>query len=310
MAEELPADPLIGKRFGPEDRYEVIRKLGSGGFGEVYLAHDHKRNWKVALKLMRPNEVDTTAMDRFWREGEKYGMALRHPQIAKVRKYGTDRGRYFIAFEYIEGRTLKQILESDGPFDVDEALRIARDVASGLEPVHRINVVHRDLKPSNVMLTTASHEVKILDFGIAKDLMSTGVTRANRPFVGTLGYAAPEQTAAEAIDHRADIFALGAVLYEIITGEYAFRGTTDREVARAVRDQNPIPPTKFNSSVTQPVVSLIAKMLKKNPRRRPADVTEVIVEIDRIRAALAEGGDAAEPGGIAQWLRKLISGVT
>jgi eukaryotic-like serine/threonine-protein kinase len=305
---KLP-DPMLGQRFGPEDRYEILKSLGTGGYGEVYLADDQKRKRKVALKLLRNEEVDAVAIERFRREAKKYGIALNHENIALVLDSGMDRGRHFIVFEYIEGRTLKQILEADGVFGVDEALRIARGIATGLQAVHRISVVHRDIKPSNVMVTTTDRLVKILDFGVAKDLMSAGVSKS-KDFNGTIGYASPEQTSGHVIDHRADIFALGAVLYEIITGEYAFRGRTKRQIAVAVLTQDPIPPTRFNASVTRPVVSLIGKMLKKKPHSRPKSVDEVIEEIDRIRTALAEGPGEPEPGLIRKWLRKLIRGVT
>ena len=298
-------DPLIGQRFGPGKRLRVQRRLGKGGYGVVYLGHDEPTGRAVAIKFLLETGVDANTVERFEREGLKYGKMLQHPNIVRVYWYGNERGRAFIVSEFIDGRTLADIVDSDGALQVDEALRITKEIAIGLHAAHQVNVVHRDLKPGNVMIRASDRAVKILDFGVAKDLMSS-VGLRTVGMIGTPGYCAPEQTGGHAIDHRADIFSLGAILYELLTGTLAFNGNGTVEVENAALHLEPVPPTELNVNVTKPVATLIAKMLQKSRRRRFADMAEVARSIDRIREGAPQKIAEEDGHAVRRWLRKIF----
>jgi serine/threonine protein kinase len=304
MVGEPLHDPMIGMPIGRDRRFVIQSKLGTGAYGDVYLARDEKRQESVAIKFLREQGAGPVIRERFRREGEMYG-ALKHPNLAQVLGCSKKAGRPFIAMEYIEGRTLAQIIDSDGPLTVDEALRVTREIASGLQHAHKARAVHRDLKPSNVMIRSSDGAVKILDFGVAKDMVSTGVLTKSKGFVGTPGYSAPEQTRGPDVDHRADIFALGVIVYELITGKVAFGGRSTLEVIDATRHRHPIPATRLNTQVTKPVASLIEKMINKSPRRRHADMGEVIAEIDAIRQGLP-GLARDDARTVREWLRRIF----
>jgi eukaryotic-like serine/threonine-protein kinase len=300
------SDALIGRRFA-RGLYLVEKRLGAGSSGDVYLARDDQQR-PVAIKFLREEGADRITVERFEREGTKYGVMFRHPNVVRVLHYGEEEGRFFVVSEFIDGRTLSQELSATGPFAVGEALRVTEEIAEALLAAHQANVVHRDLKPGNVMIQSADRAVKLLDFGIAKDLLRRSDLTATEEFVGTPGYSSPEQTWGPDIDHRVDIFALGAVLYELLTGQFAFQGKTTAEVLDATRNLDPIPPTRFNKGVTKPVVTLISRMLQKNRRRRPADMSEVIAALRSIQQALPASIDAQRRSGIVAWLQRLVGG--
>jgi eukaryotic-like serine/threonine-protein kinase len=306
MGTERSSDALVGRRF-VHGLYLVEKRLGAGGSGDVYLARDDRQR-PVAIKFLRPEGADRITVERFQREGKKYGGMFRHPNVVRVLHYGREDGRFFIVSEFVDGRTLSQELSASGPFAVGEALRVTAEIAKALLAAHQANVVHRDLKPGNVMIQSSDRAVKILDFGIAKDLLSSGDLTATAEFVGTLGYSAPEQTWGPDIDHRVDIFALGAVLYELLTGQFAFQGRATAELMEATRNLDPIPPTRFNKDVTKPVVALISRMLQKSRRRRPADMSEVIAAVRSIQGALPASIDDHQRSGIRAWLQRLVGG--
>jgi serine/threonine-protein kinase len=305
MGTQPELDPLIGLPIGRNRRFVIQRKLSRGAYGDVYLARDEKHQTSVAVKFLREEAADPVTVERFRREGTKYGISLEHPNLARVVGYGNKGRRTFIAMEFIDGRTLAQIIDSEGPLALDEALRVTREVAEGLQAAHRAGAVHRDLKPSNVMIRASDGAVKIIDFGIAKDMLSTGLLTRPKTYLGTPGYSAPEQTYGPDIDHRADIFSLGVILYELITGKLAFKGRSTLEILDATRHQHPIPPTKLNTQVTKPIAALIKKMINKSRHRRHADMGEVIAEIDGLRAALG-GFEREETRGVRSWLRKIF----
>jgi serine/threonine protein kinase len=297
-------DPLIGQHFGPGQRLRVERRLGKGGYGVVYLGHEDPPGRAVAIKFLHESGVDANMAERFEREGRKYGKMLRHPNLVRVYWYGTQRGRAFIVSEFVDGRTLADIVDSEGAFQVDDALRITKEIAIGLHAAHGVNVVHRDLKPGNVMVRASDGAVKILDFGVAKDLESIGMRTVGS--IGTPGYSAPEQSDGRAIDHRADIFSLGAILYELLTGTLAFKGEGTVEIENAARNLDPIPPTELNVNVTRPVAALLMKMLEKSRRRRFADMAEVALSIDRIGEGTRHQLSEQERHGVRAWLRRFF----
>ena len=299
-------DPLIGQRFG-HGAILIERKLGEGGMGTVYLARDEKHDRPVAIKFLRVTSMSRDSIERFKREGQQFG-AIRHENIVRVYGFARESAQIFIVSEFVDGRNLYQTLIEEGTFTVEEALRVARDVACGLHEAHRAHVVHRDLKPENVMIRNSDRVVKVLDFGIAKDLgASIGYTKHGR-YLGTPAYSSPEQIKGGDIDHRADVFSLGVILYELLAGKVAFQGRLTSDVLKATLADNPIPVSALNESVTTPVARLIDRMIQKSPRRRPSDMDEVIAEIDRVREALSRGFTEEEKGGVKNWLRKIFQG--
>jgi serine/threonine protein kinase len=208
--------------------YEILKLLGKGGMGEVYLAHDSVLDRKVAIKFL-PDVIygDKIARDRFLHEA-KAAAALDHPFICKIYETGESAGRSFIVLEYVEGETLGQKL-AQGPFSIRDALQAAVEIAEALEIAHAKSIVHRDLKPSNVMCTPQGH-IKVMDFGLAKKVVPEGVSVASTitqsltlpgetspgQIVGTIDHMSPEQAKGETIDSRSDIFSLGVILYELV----------------------------------------------------------------------------------------------
>ncbi|MBM3792159.1 MAG: serine/threonine-protein kinase, partial [Acidobacteria bacterium] len=257
-------------------RYEVIEKLGEGGMAEVFLARDVELQRKVALKFIRAGEAEEeSGRKRLLREA-RAAAALDHPFIAKIFDTGRMDGRTFIAMEHIEGRTLKQKL-AKGRLEIKEALRIAMEIAEALEAAHDRGIVHRDLKPSNIMITPQGH-VKVMDFGLAKRLPQADQSASLEETVsaltkegttaGTLPYMSPEQLRAEAVDHRSDIFSLGIVLYEMLTGIHPFQKANAIETAGSILRDAP-PPLKDRLPGSAALLEhAIGKLLAKDIGRR------------------------------------------
>ena len=204
--------------------YRVLQLLGNGGMGVVYLAEDQHLQRKVALKFLSPAlAADATARARFSREAQS-ASALDHANIATVYEIGEWNGQPFIAMAYYDGETLKQRIDR-GPMDLREVARVLADIGAGLAAAHAAEIVHRDLKPANILLSRAG-PAKILDFGLAKmtsaDLATAAGVTGSGTTVGTVAYMAPEQAQGQAVDHRADVWALGVVLYEMLTGRLPF----------------------------------------------------------------------------------------
>ncbi|MAG55232.1 MAG: hypothetical protein CMJ83_02975 [Planctomycetes bacterium] len=303
-------DDLIGRRLGREGYIEIRRRLGQGGIGTVYEAWDHNKARSIALKFLRTDHaIGKEMVLRFQREGRRF-RELRHPNVVRVLGLGQKDGLIFIASEYVDGRNLAEILDERGSLQIDEALGLCQEIARGLDAAHAQRIVHRDMKPENVMIRTSDGAVKVVDFGIAKVLDSQSIVSQPGVYLGTPGYSAPEQIKGDDVDCRADIFALGAILYELLTGRIAFRGRNTVQILRSTTDREPISPTKFNDSVVRPVAKLISSMIEKNPRRRPKDMTAVIDAIDRVRNALSSGrGSSDERRGIRGVLRRVFEGI-
>ncbi|MBI4956670.1 MAG: serine/threonine protein kinase, partial [Myxococcales bacterium] len=229
-----------GQRFGP---YEIVGVLGSGGMGVVCRARDPRLGREVALKTLRSDRTDEAELERFLREARTAG-ALEHPNLLVVHDVGRHEGTPYLVTELLEGQTLRELLH-DGPLPVRKAVELAVQAAAGLAAAHARGVVHRDLKPEN-LLVTRDGRVKILDFGVARvtagDDASADATQSlteSGAVVGTAGYMAPEQVRGQPADPRSDLFALGAILFELLTGERAFGGDTPVERGYAVLSHDP-----------------------------------------------------------------------
>lgn len=267
--------------------YRLIRPIGRGGMGEVFLARDTKLRRDVALKLL-PEEVeqDPERVQRFIREAHA-ASAINHPNIAVVHAIDSEGGRHFIAMEYVEGETLAEAIARK-TLDRPARLRIATEIADALDEAHSHGVVHRDLKPSNVMVTKRGH-AKILDFGLAKLLQTdadaesdTALKSREGVVLGTVQYMSPEQAMGKDVDARSDIFSFGLLLYELLSGRRAFQGKTSTEtVARILHDEPE--PLEIADADAAELGRIIAKCLEKRPDRRYQSARELAVDLQRLQ---------------------------
>jgi serine/threonine protein kinase/tetratricopeptide (TPR) repeat protein len=272
-------------------RYSVLKRLGGGGMGEVYLAEDPLLNRKVALKfLSEQDRQDSIARRRFLREA-KAAAAIDHPYICKIYEAGEENGEVFIAMEFVEGEDLFHRFRK-GRFPLEQALQIAMEIVEGVARAHEGGVIHRDLKPSNVMLTPDGH-VKIVDFGLARilptgegptvsgqDLTAAGAT------VGTLTHMAPEQLRGEQADARSDVFALGLICYELLAGVHPFQRKTIIETATAILKE-PVPPLSANfEGCPEALEQIVSKMLNKDPAARYPSAQEVARDLRAYRSGI------------------------
>jgi len=260
--------------------YKILEKLGEGGMGVVYKAEDLRLRRLVALKFLPPDFTkDERAKKRFGREA-RAASALDHPNIAVVHDIGeSPEGQSFICMAYYEGRTVKQQLDR-GPLDAKLALKIAAQVADGLQRAHEAGIVHCDIKPANLIVTNRG-EVKILDFGVAR---LGGETKSSSTSTtgGTLAYMSPEQARGETVDKRSDVFSLGVVLYEMITGRRPFHGEHDAAVLYSIVNAEPEPPSTIDPNITPEMESMILRLLRKDVADRYQSASELRKAIDSI----------------------------
>jgi eukaryotic-like serine/threonine-protein kinase len=280
------AEPVA---LGPQGRYRLVRRIATGGMGEVWQADDTVLGRRVAVKvLVEELAADERATRRFVREARATAR-LAHPNVARVFDFGRDGDLPFLVMELLEGETLATRVAS-GPLPPAEAARIAAAVADALDAAHQRGIVHRDVKPSNVMLTRDG-EVKVLDFGIAAAADETYSTTGSGLYA-TVGYVSPERVAGEPATPASDIYSLGAVLYELLCGRPPFSGPSPALVARAhLRDQ-PVPVRQLAPWVPARLAEACEAALAKEPARRPASAASLAM---RLRAAEAAAGTVAGP---------------
>lgn len=280
---------MIGKTIS---RYHVEERIGSGGMGTVYRARDERLSRNVALKVLPAGTVaDDVARQRFRQEALALSQ-LNHPNIATIHDFDTQDGVDFLVMEHIDGSPLDDLL-SAGPMPEKEVIAIGSQIAQGLSAAHNQGVVHRDLKPSNVRLT-GDGRVKILDFGLAKLLhpssdISLTQSGSSSTAAGTLPYMAPEQLREEKVDSRADIYALGAVLYELSTGQRPFPETRGALLIESILYRQPLEPRVLNRRISPGLQQIIMKALDKNPDQRYQSARELQVDLERLRIATESG---------------------
>ncbi|MBZ5567026.1 MAG: protein kinase [Acidobacteriia bacterium] len=275
-----------GSRLGP---YEVLYRIGGGGMGDVYRARDTRLDRTVAIKILAgKHSSDPELKERLKREARNISR-LAHPHICTLLDIGSEADCDFLVMEYLEGETLAQRLLR-GVLPLDEALEIAIDVADALDKAHRLGVVHRDLKPGNIMLTASG--TKLLDFGLAKDVRpktadanGETVAFATAPGVvwGTTPYMSPEQTRGLEVDSRSDVWSLGVVLYEMLTGRMPFAGPTSSDVVASILMQDPPPPAEFRRDLPEELGRNINKALAKNTSARYQTAADLVLDLDRVR---------------------------
>jgi len=261
--------------------YRVLRTLGVGGMGYVFHALDMTWNRHVALKVMKPDLDDTGHPELRFRQEARIMATIQHEHLVTVYHVGEDNGVSYLAMELLHGETLDRWLHRVKRADAAEVLRIGREIATGLDVIHRNGLMHRDLKPGNLWLEAPSGRVKILDFGLARYVDSDIRLTQSDHTVGTPGFLAPEQARGEAVDLRGDLFSLGAVLYCMCTGAAPFQGSNTLAVLTALAQAEPQPPHEINPRIPQPLSRYVLRLLAKNPGDRPASAEDVIESLAR-----------------------------
>jgi tetratricopeptide (TPR) repeat protein/predicted Ser/Thr protein kinase len=280
--------------------YKILEKIGAGGMGEVYLAEDTKLERKVALKFLPLHlTADREAKERFEREA-KAAAALNHPNIVTVYEIGEHEGQVFIAMEYVEGKTLKELLSEHPtpsnlyPIPIPLVIDIALQVASGLAAAHAKGIVHRDIKPQNILVDKNIH-VKILDFGLAKLKGVSSLTKESST-LGTVHYISPEQTLGKEVDHRTDIWSLGVVLYEMLNGDLPFRGDYEQAVIYSILNEEPAFPGTSSAVIPAGLKRVIGHALAKDPSRRYMNAADMMRELRGMAAEMGATGMGEEEG--------------
>jgi eukaryotic-like serine/threonine-protein kinase len=264
------------------NRYEIVRHLARGGMAEVYLAHDQLLDRRVALKVLFPEFArDPAFVQRFRREAQA-AANLNHPNIVAVFDWGEEDGTYFIVMEYVEGRSLREAIQADGPLYPNLAADLASDIAGALGFAHRSGVVHRDVKPGNILLTPQG-QVKVTDFGIARAAgTSEGLTQTGS-VMGTATYFSPEQAQGLPVDARSDVYSLGIVLYEMVCGVPPFSGESPISVAYKHVREEPPHPTVVNPDVPVALENIILTAMAKGPESRYASADDMRADLARFR---------------------------
>jgi predicted Ser/Thr protein kinase len=255
---------MVGKTLG---NYQIVEELGRGGMAVVYRAYQPSLNRDVAIKVLPPQlSFDQEFVERFQREA-KAAAKLRHPNIVVIHDVGHEDGTYYIVMEYLEGRTLKQLIQGEGRLPPERAAHIVEQVAAALDYAHQHGFIHRDVKPSNIFVGPDDH-VTLTDFGIAKAASEAEQLTRTGMLVGTPEYMSPEQAAGSRVDYRTDLYALGVVLYQMLAGRVPYRGTTPHATLHAVIYEPPPPPRQINPSLPPALETVILRAVAKQPEQR------------------------------------------
>ena len=283
------SDTLIGTLF--DGRYRILRRIGSGGMADVYLAEDQELGRNVAIKILNDRHAgDEQFVERFRREA-KNAAGLSHANIVSIYDRGEAEGTYYIAMEHIDGRSLKELVVARGPAPVPVAIEYARAILQALRFAHKRGIVHRDIKPHNV-LDDGDGRVKVTDFGIARAGASQ-MTEAGS-IVGTAQYLSPEQARGAAVDARSDLYSLGIVLYELLTGKVPFNGDSPVEIAMKHLSGRPEPPSVHRPDIPRDLDLVVLRALAKDPAERYQSAEEMDADLARIEQGLAVSSRTAE----------------
>jgi serine/threonine protein kinase len=275
--------------------YRIVKLLGQGGMGLVYQAEDTRLNRPVALKVMHTAlTAQPAARERSLREARAVA-AVRNDHVVTIYEVGEADGAPFLAMELLRGRTLEESLHSGPAPQVGEVVRLGREIATGLAVAHECGLVHRDIKPANIWLEEPGGKVRILDFGLARPVdAAAGLTRTG-DVLGTPSYMAPEQARGKPVDARCDLFSLGVVLYQLVTGQLPFQGDSLTAVLMAVASETPRPIAELNPAIPPALADLVMRLLAKDPAERPASAREVAAELRAIEAHGASVWDRPAP---------------
>ena len=282
-----------------DGRYKVVSRLGSGGMAEVFLAEDEQLSRKVALKLLHGRfAADPDFVERFRREAQA-AAGLQHPNVVSVYDRGKYEDTYYIAMEYLPGRSLKQLIRDEAPLEPLRAIDITMQILKAARFAHRRGVIHRDLKPHNVIVDD-SDQAKVTDFGIARagasDMTETG------SIMGTAQYLSPEQAQGLPVSEGSDLYSIGVVLYEMLTGRVPFDADAAVTIALKHVSEAPVPPSRLNPLVPPELEQVVLWVLNKNPTDRPADADQLITALEHARTSIlsaAAGENTARMAAVA-----------
>ncbi len=259
-----------------DDRYTILERIGGGGMADVYRAHDKLLDRSVAVKVLRSQFTDDEEfVSRFRREAQA-AAKLSHPNIVNIYDVGLDEQAYYIIMEYISGETLKDKIEREAPLPVETAVRIAIEIAEALEHAHQNNLVHCDIKPHNI-LVTRSGRIKVTDFGIARAVTSSTMTNSGT-IIGSVHYFSPEQAKGAAVGAKSDIYSLGVVLYEMLTGQVPFTGESPISIALKHLQEEPKAPRELNPDIPPLIEAIVLKAMAKEPAARFNDIGEMTAD--------------------------------
>ncbi len=283
------SDSLINTLF--DGRYKIIRKLGAGGMANVYLAEDQELGRRVAIKILNERHAnDEQFVDRFRREA-KHAAGLSHPNIVAIYDRGEAEGTYYIAMEYLDGRSLKELIVARGPAPVNVAIDYARKILDALRFAHRNGIVHRDIKPHNVIVD-AEGRVKVTDFGIAR--AGTSQMTEVGSIIGTAQYLSPEQAKGAPVDQTSDLYSVGIVLYELLTGKVPFTGDSPVEIAMKHISAVPEPPSSLRPDVPEDLDLIVLRALGKTPEERYPSAEEMDKDLARVAQGLSVSRETEE----------------
>ncbi|MFA7502914.1 MAG: protein kinase, partial [Anaerovoracaceae bacterium] len=268
---------MVGRILG--NRYKIIEKIGTGGMADVYLAFDQTENTEVALKILHAQfSGDSDFVKRFRREAEA-ATSLEHENIVKIYSISEEDDLHYIVMEYVKGDTLKGVLKRHGYLPVDEAVKIIMQVTDALIHAHSNQVIHRDIKPHNILIN--ENGVKIADFGIARTVTQSTITHTGS-VLGSIHYLSPEQARGGWTDERSDLYSLGIVFYELLTGEVPFSGETPVSVIMKHLEDNYVYPRELRPEIPQSVENVIRKLLAKSPRKRYSSAKELKLDLETV----------------------------
>jgi len=285
----VTGDTLIDSVF--DGRYRIIRKLGAGGMANVYLAEDQELGRRVAIKILDDRHAaDDSFIERFRREA-KNAAGLSHPNIVSIYDRGEAEGTYYIAMEYLSGRSLKELIVSRGPTPIKIAIDYTRQMLAALGFAHRHGIVHRDIKPHNVVVDSDGR-LKVTDFGIARSGASQ-MTEVGS-IIGTAQYLSPEQARGSPVDQRSDVYSVGIVLYEMLTGTVPFTGDTPLEIAMKHLSEVPVPPSELRDDVPDDLDYVVLRALAKDPEDRYQTAEEMNADLARIQRGLSVSSETTD----------------
>jgi len=292
-SEEIPASPTKTLETPTEEltrgstfagRYEIIAKLGKGGMGKVYRVEDKKIKEEVALKLIKPEIAsDKKTIERFSNE-LRMARKIRHKNVCGMYDLGEEKGTHYITMEYVPGEDLKSFIRRSEQLTVGKSIFIAKQVCDGLAEAHRLGVIHRDLKPQNIMIDKDGN-ARIMDFGIARSLKAKGITGAG-VMIGTPEYMSPEQVEGKEVDQRSDIYSLGVILYEMMTGRVPFEGDTPFTIGVKHKSEHPKNPRELNTQIPEDLSKVILRCLEKDKENRFQSAGEVRSELVNIEKGI------------------------
>ena len=282
---------LVGRKLG---NYEIIDEIGRGGMAVVYRAYQRSLNRHVAIKVLAPQlSVDQQFVERFQREA-RAAAGLRHPHVVVIHDVAQEQGIYYIVMEYLEGRSLKELIQAEQSLSPERATRIVEQVASALDYAHEQGFVHRDIKPANIIVDKNDH-VTLTDFGIAKAASETQHLTRTGMLIGTPEYMSPEQAEGGTVDHRTDLYALGVVLYQMLTGRAPFHSTTPHATLHAVIYEPPPPVRQLRPSLSPAIESVVMRSISKQPASRYQSGSDMVAALRAAQSGQSTVAVAAPP---------------